>query len=368
MMRSRRWFLSTLRLGCVAAVTGKINAQKTKSASSTIFRYKDLSTEFQILRLTDPAFTSRLPAHYGRTVPRRGNFLLYASDVTGRMEAFRMESKGAVSRQLTEQEGLDPASISLTPDERGFCCVAAGKLLLVNLANGKVREIYRIPEGFESGTGMSLAEDGLYAALVERRGQSHRLRLIRMADGTAATLAEAGEELRDPIPRPRRASVLYRRANGLWLVNYDGQQNYRLHLDEGETGPANWSPDGRGVLYLNYPADTHKLHNIREFTPDTNEDTWIADTTQFVAFERNADASVFVGASGSKASPHVLLLVRSVKRELTLCEHRSSDPRLVSPIFSPNSQNVFFGSDQHGKPAIYSIAVEKLVSETDSTQ
>ena len=172
----------------------------------------------------------------------------------------------------------------------------------------------------------------------------------------------------DPIPRPRRASVLYRRANGLWLVNYDGQQNYRLHLAEGETGPANWSPDGRGVLYLNYPADAHKLHNIREFTPDTNEDAWIADTTQFVAFERNGDASVFVGASGSKASPHVLLLVRSVKRELTLCEHRSSDPRLVSPIFSPNSQNVFFGSDQHGKPAIYSIAVEKLVSETDSTQ
>ena len=95
---------------------------------------------------------------------------------------------------------------------------------------------------------------------------------------------------------------------------------------------------------------------------------WVADTTQYVAFERNADASVFVGASGSKASPHVLLLVRSVKREFTLCEHRSSDPRLVSPVFAPNSQNVFFGSDQHGKPAIYSMAVEKLVSATDSTQ
>jgi len=39
----------------------------------------------------------------------------------------------------------------------------------------------------------------------------------------------------------------------------------------------------------------------------------------------------------------------------------------VSPIFSPNSQNVFFSSDQHGKPAIYRIAVDKLVETTEET-
>ncbi len=79
----------------------------------------------------------------------------------------------------------------------------------------------------------------------------------------------------------------------------------------------------------------------------------ISDTTQYACFERNADGSVFVGASGSKAlATHVLLLVRAVHREFTLCEHRASDPTKVSPIFSPNSQNIFFTSDQHGKPAI----------------
>ncbi len=378
MKRTRRWFLSAAPAACLAALTGKAKAEKTKPVPSAYFQYKDPSTEFPVLRLTDPGFTSRLPAHYGRAVSRKGAFLLYASDVTGRMEAFRMESKNGVSRQLTEQEGLDPASLTLTADERGFCCVAGGKLLMVNLGNGKVREVYRIPEGFEAGSGMSLAEDGLYAVLMEKRptekkGSTYRLRLIRMADGTATTLAEssgaeAGEEMRDPIIRPRRASALYSREGGLWLANYDGQQNYRLRVAEGETGPANWSPDGRSVLYLNYPADGRRLHNIREFIPDTNEDSNIADTTQFVAFERNGDASVFIGASGSKASPHVLLLVRAVKRELILCEHRASDPRMVSPIFSPNSQNVFFVSDQHGKPAIYSMAVEKFVSATDSTQ
>jgi len=96
-----------------------------------------------------------------------------------------------------------------------------------------------------------------------------------------------------------------------------------------------------------------------------NEDRFVAPTTQYVHFGRNADGTVFVGASGSKASPHVLLLVRAAQRELTLAEHRSSDPNMVAPVFSPNSQRVFFSSDQHGKPAIYTMSVERLVEETE---
>lgn len=211
-----------------------------------------------------------------------------------------------------------------------------------------------------------MAEDGLYAALIERKEEHFRLQLIDMAKGSAETLAEAGEEISAAMPRPKRASVLYRRGGGFWLADYDAKQNYRLRMTEGVLGPALWSPDGRSVFYLSYPAEeAHKLHSLREFVPDSNEDTAVADTSQFVGIGRNADASVFAGASGSKASPYVLLLVRTVKRELTLCEHRASDPTMVAPVFSPNSQRVFFGSDRHGKRAIYSIAVEKLVEETE---
>jgi oligogalacturonide lyase len=39
---------------------------------------------------------------------------------------------------------------------------------------------------------------------------------------------------------------------------------------------------------------------------------------------------------------------------------------MVSPVFAPNRQHVYFGSDRHGKRAIYSIAVEKLVEETET--
>jgi oligogalacturonide lyase len=364
MRRSRRWFLFA-----APATVVPLLSEKPRTA---IGRYSDPATEFPVLRLTDPAYSSLLPAHYNRAVGRRGNFLIYASDAEGTMAAHRVDLKTGVSRPIAAEANLDPASVTLTADERWLCCVADGRLLQINMqvkpGNSRVREVYRVPPGFEARGGMSVAEDGLYATLIERQGDRNRLRLIRMADGTATTLAEAGEEMADPIPRPRRASVLYRRGDGLWIANYDAQQNYRLKLADGALGAANWGPDGRTILYLNYPADARRLHNIREITPDTKEEKAVADTTQYVGFERNADASVFVGASGSKASPYVLLLVRAVKRELTLCEHRSSDPRLVAPVFSPNSQSIFFGSDQHGKPAIYSMAVEKLVSETDSSQ
>ena len=118
------------------------------------------------------------------------------------------------------------------------------------------------------------------------------------------------------------------------------------------------------ACYLLLPDDPGQRGQIHEFTPDTNEDKMVAPTSRFVRFSANADAAVFVGSSASKAAPHVLLLLRSVKRELTICEHRASDPAAVAPVFSPNSQRVFFVSDQHGKPAIYTMSVERLVEET----
>jgi oligogalacturonide lyase len=360
MVCSRRLFLATLPGVCAAASAGK-----GALTASPATHYNDPSTDLPVLRLTDPAYSSRLPAHYARAVSRKVNFLLYASDLSGRVQAYRLDLKSGQARQLTDAENLDAASLTLLADERGFCYLDGGRLFSSSLSSLRPREVYRPAGGFEAGSGMSVTEDGLFAAAVERKGMRHRVQLVRMMDGSASTLAEADEEMLDPVPRPRRAAVLYRRAGGLWLANFDGKQNYRLRVADGACGMANWSPDGRSVLYLNIPAEPHKLRNIREFIPDTNEDKAVADTTQFAAFERNADASVFVGASGSKASPFVLLLARAVRREFTLCEHRASDPAMVSPVFSPNSQQVFFTSDRDGKPAIYSMQVDKLVEKTE---
>ena len=356
---SRRIFLAGIPGACLAATTGKGSV-----LPSVVSRYADPTTEFPVFRLTDPAHTSTLPPHYARAISHKGNFLIYASDESGSTQAYRLDLKTGQSRLLTDAANFDPACFSLLADERSFCYVDNGRLYLSSLSSLRPRQVYQASEGYRPAA-LSISEDGTSAALVERNGSRNRLQWIRMIDGMAGTLAEGDEEMSDPAPRPRRASVLYRRAGGAWLSNVDGKQNYRLRLAEGQVASTTWSSDGRTVLYLSIPSDPHRLRNIREFTPDSNEDKPISDTTQYACFERNADGSVFVGASGSKASPYILLLVRAVRREFTLCEHRAQDSARVAPIFSPNSQNVFFLSDQHGKPAIYRIAVDKLVEATE---
>ena len=348
---------------CLAGDRGEILPSEAR-------RYADPATDAVVLRLTDPAHRSWLPAWSGRAIGRRAGFLIYASDRSETVQGYRLDMKTGQSRGITEARNLIADSLSLTPDERSFCYLDGEALVSVNFSNFRTREVYRLAAGYEAGSGLHLSEDGLYAVLVERKQASSRIQLITMRTGAASTLAEStADELSDPMERPKRAGILYRRGKDeLWVVNFDGGQNRRLRVAEGGIGPAFWSADGRAVLYLNYPSDPKKLHGIREFVADTNEDRLVATTSQFVAFGGNGDSSVFVGASGSKASPYVLLLVRSAKRELTLCEHHSSDPAAANPMFSPNSQRIFFQSDRDGKTAIYSMLVDRLVSETETEE
>ena len=340
-------------------------SDKSALLPSEAVRYADPATEFPVLRLTNPEHVSVLPSYLGKAVSRRGNFLLYSNDRTGTMQPYRMDVKTGQSRQLAEAVLLDPTSLTFLSDERSCLFLADGAVSQVNLSTFRRKEVYRIPEGFQ-GSGLCVNDDGLFAVVIEKKGSRSRLRLLNLVKGAAATVLESDEEIAGAVPRPRRAGMLYRKAGQeLHVVNFDGAQNQRLRLGAGRLGPALWSQDGRTLLYLSYPENSAQSNSIREYTPDSNEDRLVAPTSQFVHFGRNSDASVFVGASGSKASPYLLLLVRSVKRELALCEHKASDPRLTAPIFSPNSQRVIFQTDRHGKLAIYSMSVDRLVEETE---
>lgn len=213
---------------------------------------------------------------------------------------------------------------------------------------------------------MSVGPDGTHALMAEQKTDASRVRMIALAQGSARTVIEAPFAISHAQARPLRAQLLHRQADeAVWLVNMDGQQNRKLKLAPGRIVDAQWATDGKTLLYLSIPEDKTQLNAIREHTPDTNTDKLVAKTSQFVSFGVNRDSSVFVGASGSHASPVVLLLVRVAHRELTICEHRASDPSTVAPRFSPDSQRIFFQSDREGKPAIYCMHVERLVEKTD---
>jgi oligogalacturonide lyase len=327
-------------------------------------RLADRATDLEVLRLTDPVYSSTLPAPYGRAIPRNNSFLLFCCDRAGAPQAFRMDLRTGESVQLTDVQELDGKSLTLTADNRSFCYFADRALWLASLSNLRPRQLYAIPSGWDRCPGMSVAPDGALALFAERRGERSRLRRKPLGRGDAITVAEQPFPISDAVMRPPRGQILYRQGDSaLWLVNPDGKQNRALKLAPGRVGPANWSPNGKTILYLNFPENSTQLNSIREFDPDANTDKLVAKTSQFASFGFNRDTSVFVGASRNAASPDVLLLLRVNGRELTICEHRASHSEDVAPLFGPDAQRVFFQSDCQGKPAIYSMNVEKLVEK-----
>jgi len=344
--------------------TGAIIATRAQTGSAVppeFKHYADAATEIPVSRLTDPAHTSMLPAWHLSAALRRGHALLYSNDRTGQMQVYRMDLKSGESHQLTEGDPVNASAMTLLPGDREFAYIAGRSLMVQAVKPARQREVYRAPDESEPTGGLTVSHDGTFIVIAERSASKWRLREVLLNRGSTGgeTIVESTEDIRDPIARPGSNDVLYRQ-NGTELRLAPGG---RLLVTS--SGPAIWSPDGASILYLNIPADPAQPNTIRAFDVATSKDSLVSNTSRFVSFGRNADASVFVGASASKASPAVLLLLRSVRRELTLCEHRASNPALVMPRFTPNSQRVLFQSDKNGHMAIYAVNVERFVEQTD---
>jgi oligogalacturonide lyase len=178
---------------------------------------------------------------------------------------------------------------------------------------------------------------------------------------------------------PDGAACLYRRElssdeSELWYTSLAANGTKKpVRLASGNISNPRWSPDGRSVLFLRSSlANGTTLSDIRQVSldspsEDSPSETEIAKTSQFAAFNCNDDATVFLGASRSKAQPNIILLLRSPERELTLCEHRAHEPRTVTPVFSPDNRRIFFQSDRDGKSALYSMNVETIVEPNSRT-
>lgn len=329
-------------------------------------RYADPATELEVVRLTDPAFTSGMSAPHLRQFTRRSESLLYwseraAADSPGPRQAFLFDLKLGGSRQLTSAAALDPSSLTFSADERSVLFFDGPTLNEMPLT-GAHRQIHRVPDGARR-SGFTVGTDGSFLFAEREKGKSRIVSILRQ---TARRVLETDQQIDGLMARPRRPQVLYRTAGQLWVVNTDGSGKRQLTTEPGQTGGAIWIPSGRTLIYLHIPEDPKELVTLRENSPDEGTDKLLAKTSQFVSVAPNADASVFTGASRSKANAYVLILLRAVRRELTLCEHHASDPAMVRPVFTPNSQSILFVSDRHGKPAVYEVRVGRFVEETSA--
>lgn len=325
-------------------------------------RYADPSTEFPVLRLTNPEITCHLPSLSARAIARRSSFLLHASDRSGSLQVWRLDLKSLQARMLTAAGKLHPRAISLLPDERSFLYLDGDVLKLAPLGGGKVRDVWKISPGRNPSGWLTVSDDGIAAVVGETDGTAHRLTNVTLSNGGARVVEEGDQPLSHPWFRPGSPVLLYRRGAGEIRVADAGRVR-TLAVAAKDVRSPHWTADGAAVTYLALDGGRSE---VREVNVASGADKVLGRTSGYVQFARNTDGSVWVGASGSKAQPFVLLMVRSVRRELAICEHKTADAEAAGVRFTPNSQRIVFESTRHGKAALYLMNVERLVEETES--
>ncbi|MBV9084853.1 MAG: PD40 domain-containing protein [Acidobacteriaceae bacterium] len=351
---TRRAMLSLLP-GSLAAQTSQSRKAKQLPRMGEFVRLLDPATEGVVVRLTALTSTSLLPAPANRFVSARDRFLMFSSNRTGKLAPFQLNLRTGVLRQMAEAVELDPRSVCLDESERFLYFIDRGVLKEVSIANKRTHTVAEDVSAFAMG------RPGSSAVIVRGRD-------LQVLGGSVI----ARNVRPECLIRPDGSGCFFARdapTDGVeyWYAaigNGRGAGGPRL-LSKGKISFPFWSPDGEWLLFLRQ-IETEKamVSEIRQVHVESLIEQRVAATTQFAVFSPNRNATVFVGASRSKAQPNVILLLRSLKREMTLCEHRAKEPRTVSPVFSPDSGRVYFESDREGKSALYSVNVEGFVEKT----
>ena len=350
---TRRVVLGFLPASLLGVATPERQKGQNLPQSGEFVRFADPTTETLVVRLTSPVYTNVLPSPTNRFVSLKPRFLLCSSDRNGPMAPFHIDLRTGAMRQICETAKLDPVSLCLDAQGRSVYFLDGGSLQEIVL--GGKHGAKAIAEGVSAfGRGQSASE-----LFTIRRGQ-----LEQASSNGATVLAEQAEG--PCVVRPGGAGCLFVRGpfgpgREVWYAPAAPPRK-PVCVARGLVSNPCWSADGQFVLFLRQtPVNDVLISEVREIRPEEGKERAVSRTSQFAVFSPNGNDSVFVGASGSKAQPNVILLLSSTQRELTLCEHRSSDAADVRPVFSPDSRRVYFQSDREGKPAIYSVNVESLV-------
>ncbi len=331
--------------------------------------------------------------------------MLLAAEHDGVRHFHRLDLKRERLTQLTQGPAVHPYAAHLSRNDRGFYFLQGNDLVQADM-NGGSRRTHYTCQGDWTFTGeMDISAGERYAALVEilvddlrRTPQAQfeqqprcRIRVVELARSAAKdrnwVVTEERRWLSSPRFRPWRSQLLYAR-EGPWekvrrrlhLVDLDGTHKVSLRPSSGpeRIGPAFWPSDGSRLRYVYFPDGNQWGASIRSLLPETRSETTEAPCSAFEWIAANSDGTAIVGASRRPSGPNIYVLFPKMRREITLCEHRSSlepyplagtdriDPSAAwpAPALATDSAWVYFASDWEGAPAVYRMAIDDLVETT----
>ena len=388
----RRWLLS----GLVGASSLYAVGRGTR-VDAPVVEFPDPLTERKMERLTDPAHLFRLPHRSERFLSDRNDTLYLAGELDGTRQVFEYDLRRHRLTQISEGPGLLSDSITLDHRNRSLFYMQGNRLIEGGRGDKTIQEI---PAGWRATGALTLSDDGALAAWIEMREGDERddpseqfvhhprcrLQVAPLIGGVARTLVEEDNWLDMPRFRPRSHEILYVHegpwgevAGRLQIVSADGTaRSLRERIGEERIGAEQWSADGERIWFVHFPDAGLRGATIRTLDAAGKEETTVAPCSAFGWFHVNRDASALVGASKRPSGPNIYVLFPKLKREITLCEHGASGKpypiagtermdahaAVAAPILSRDSQWAYFSSDREGRPAVYRMRLEDLVSET----
>ncbi|MCC7342374.1 MAG: PD40 domain-containing protein [Bryobacterales bacterium] len=327
--------------------------------------FVDPATEYQVTRWTEDTADAHLPIDPNRAQPAGDGQLLYASNRSGSWQPYLLDLKRGGSQQTAEARELRPRSLAMLRDGRDVMYLDGDAVIRNEIRRGRTRELYRSPDGWHSTGQLLLAQDDRVAAVMERRGEVTRIVFVDPGSGKSRQVLQAEGGGLQPLGFHQRFGLLL--LNTQHKPSLVGVPNAPVlpEFPKGEVLQARWDRTGHILMYLIRRQENGvERYQLMEYNLDEGTHRLIANTTKFATFSANADGSVFVGASSSKAQPLLLLLLRVTRREFSLMEHQSSAPASVNPFFSGDSQTLYFESDRLGKSCVFSVNIRGLVEKT----
>ena len=346
---SRRVVLGALPAVVAQAFTTTPKKPKTLPRVGEFVRLLDPATEAMLVRLTALSSDAELPRPSNRFISVKSKFVIFSSNRGGNFAPYRLDLHSGTLEKLSDTLKLDVRSLALDRSERFLLFLDDGKVKEVDLSGRHERVVAQGVRQFALGASS--------ADIVVLRGDS-----LEQIDGRK--LAAEVDNLLSLDSSATRCLFTRQRGNAqmqLWSVDRD--TGVPALLAEGDILFPFWSFDGSSLLFLRREGPGTRIVQLDIQTRTTQT---LSGISPMACFAPNGDGSVFAVGLQSKAQPFVMLMLRSPRSEIALCEHHASDAAAVTPVFSPDSRRVYFQTNREGKNAIYSIDVSTLVEPTSA--
>jgi Tol biopolymer transport system component len=183
-----------------------------------------------------------------------GAEILFTSTRGGKAGVWRMQADGAKPQRICDGDQAD-----WSPAGKSICFRRAGRIVIRELAGGK--EQFATPEDFAKCSGPAWSPDGKRIAFALLGETGNALYVTAAPAGPAAapakpTLVFGDKGACEPRWSPDGQRLVYETETHLYTIAPDGTKNRMITWNGGLQRYAQWSPDGKQVVFCQGASPT----------------------------------------------------------------------------------------------------------------